>query len=75
MNLENEPVIKKFLELVETIRTYESDTFSAEASKLTRSEALKIASNLVCHKIQGMIETHTMDGDIISQELEIIRKK
>jgi len=60
--------------LVETIKEYESDTFSASRSKLKASEALKIASSLVCHKIQGLIDGHTLDGLIIDEELWIIRE-
>lgn len=64
---------KLFNELIVTIYSYESDTFSAEASKLTRSEAIKIAQRLIVPKIRGLIDCDTMDGVAISEELEDIR--
>ena len=66
---------KLFDELVKTINEYESDTFSASGSEITISEAIQIADNLVCHKIQGMIDTHTLDGVMIDEELDTIREE
>lgn len=66
---------KKFDELVQTIHQYESDTFSSSGSKLTISEAIQISDNFVCHRIQGLIDNHMMDGAMIDEELEIIREK
>lgn len=68
-----EPVIAKYLELCEEIRKYESDTFSASSSRIKRSEAKQIADILVVEAIQALIDTDTMDGCRLSEELENIR--
>lgn len=66
--------IEKYMELVKSIQEYESDTFSATASKLTKKEANHIANLLVCHAIQDLIDTDTMDGVRLSEELEDLRE-
>jgi hypothetical protein len=66
---------RKFDELVKSIMEYESDTFSAERSEITLDEAIEIADKFVCHKIQGLIDTHTMDGVMIDEELAEIRDR
>lgn len=68
-----EPIAIKFGELVDEIAKYESDTFSASQSKLKRSEAFRIAEKMVLEDIQARIDTDTMDGCMISEELENIR--
>jgi hypothetical protein len=62
-----------FSELVKTIAEYESDTFSSEASEITQAEAEQVAFELVRRDIQARIDTDTMDGVDISEELEEIR--
>ena len=66
-------IYKKVNELVDTILAYESDTFSSEASNLTPAEAEQIAFNIILHDMQNRIDTNTMDGGMISDELEEIR--
>lgn len=68
-----QPVLSKFCELIKTVREYESDTFSAEESKLTDAEALKITQSLVLRALDSLIELDELDGVIISEELENIR--
>jgi hypothetical protein len=63
----------KYNELVKEIMQYESDTFSASDSQLTRLEAEKIARAFIIRDIQGRIDTDTMDGIDITEELEEIR--
>ena len=64
---------KKFNYLVDEILKYESDTFSSEASELTAHEAEQIAIAFILHDIEQRIDTNTMDGVMISEELENIR--
>ena len=64
---------KKVNELVDEILKYESDTFSSEASELIPAEAEKIAIAFILHDIEERIDTNTMDGLKISEELETIR--
>lgn len=73
MDIKKEPVVKKFLELVKTIKEYESDTFSASAVGLKRSEALRMASAIACHALQELIDCDTLDGVRLTEELENIR--
>lgn len=62
-----------FEELITTIHEYESDTFSASANKLTKNEAELIAIEFVIRDIARRINTETMDGVMISEELENLR--
>lgn len=64
---------EKVEELHKTVREYESDTFSASASELTDGEALTITANLIKYALQRLIDTDTMDGVRLSEELENIR--
>lgn len=64
---------EKVEELHKTVKEYESDTFSASASELTEAEALTITANLIKYALQGLIDTDTMDGVRLSEELENIR--
>jgi len=63
----------RFNEMVDTILQYESDTFSSEASNLTPQEAEKIAFAFIDSDMQERIDTNTMDGVRIAEELEFIR--
>lgn len=65
---------KRFEELVDTIEQYESDTFSAESSRLTREEAETIALEFVLRDLDKRIRCETMDGDMITEQLAIIRE-
>lgn len=64
----------KVLELLATVAEYESDTFSASASKLTEEEADTITIALISHALQRLIDTDTLDGVRLSEELENIRE-
>ncbi len=64
---------KKWNELVDEILNYESDTFSSEGSELTVPEAEKIALAFILRDMQRRIDTDTMDGNMITEELETIR--
>lgn len=57
----------KWNDFVEEILTYESDTFSAEGSKITRIEAEQVAE-----KMLDSFERH-LDGVSIDAYLEEIR--
>ncbi len=59
--------------LAKSIKTYESDTFSASGSKITKWESEQIAETLVVRAIQQMINTDTMDGCDITDELISLR--
>lgn len=56
--------------IVSEVRTYESDTFSAEGSKLTGAEALAVVAKLIESNVQpGM----NIDGLEITEALEEVR--
>lgn len=58
-----------FREFVRYIHAYESDTFSAEASKITESEATMIAQSLLKQWAED-----NLDGTMISGYLSEIRE-
>ncbi len=60
-------VTNGFMQLLETIRTYESDTFSAEGSGISGEEVVLVANKL----IDGLIEN--LDGVQIDAALSEIR--
>lgn len=64
---------KKFNELCQEIFNYESDTFSSGNSKLTIDEATKVAELIVLDDIQARIDLETMDGEVITEQLNIVR--
>lgn len=64
---------EKVEELHKSVKEYESDTFSASASELTDAEALTITANIIKWQLQRLIDTETMDGVLLSEELENIR--
>ncbi len=66
-------LIAKIRELQKTIEEYESDTFSASASKLTKEEAERMTETLIVRTIQRLIDTETMDGLMLQSELDEIR--
>ncbi len=68
-------MLLKYHELIDVVREYESDTFSASGSKLKRGEAKKIAEKLVVEDIQSRIDMERMDGLDITDLLEEIREK
>lgn len=69
-----EAVERKFWELVDTIKEYESDTFSASEMELTDDEAEQIACRMIYADIKHRIDMDTiMDGLMISEELDNIR--
>lgn len=55
--------------LIEYILEYESDTFSAEASKPTKKEAEEIADRLIAHWMDDRL-----DGIAITNLLDSIRE-
>lgn len=59
----------RYQELLEVIRTYDSDTFCAKAENLTEEEVRGIAE----HLLEYMITTE-MDGQWLSNVLENIRE-
>lgn len=65
---------KQVNHLVDEILTYESDTFSSEASEITPSEAEKIAMIFILKDIENRIDTNTMDGCMIDNELYELRQ-
>lgn len=67
-------LIAMYIELLETVREYESDTFSAPAQKLTRSEAEEITIALIGGSVQNMVNCVSLDGERISDLLESIRE-
>lgn len=58
----------KFNKFVKTIQEYESDTFSAQRTKITKEEATEIAENI----LEALIDAY-MDGGMITQHLMDIR--
>lgn len=73
MDKRSEAIDKKFNELIESILDYESDTFSASSSKITEQEAYTIAERFILEDITKRIDTDTVDGVMLSEELENIR--
>lgn len=67
-------ISKKVFELYSTVREYESDTFSAQGFDLTDEEAESIAIILINRALQDMIDTNTLDGVTINEELIAIRE-
>ena len=59
--------------LYETVRDYESDTFSASGSKLTGEELVDIVVRLINHAVHEMSECNTLDGCRLTEELADIR--
>lgn len=68
-----EAIAPKVVELLGEVIGYESDTFSASATELTDSEATKITTELITYALQQLIDTDTLDGVRLSEELENIR--
>lgn len=66
-------IYKQFNMLVDEILSYESDTFSSDACDLTPAEAEQIAYAFVVRDIEQRAYCHTMDGGMISDELDRIR--
>lgn len=69
------PIIAKFTELKNTIKKYESDTFSASAEKITDLEAIEITDRMIIKDIQSRIDLDNMDGIEIAEALEDLRDK
>ncbi len=65
---------KKVNELVDSILSYESDTFSSEGSELTPVEAEEIAFRLIRRNIEQMTSNEIMDGTMIDSELYELRE-
>lgn len=66
----------KFEEFVKTIQEYESDTFSAQRTKITKEEATEIAENILKELIGaymdgGMITLHLMDIRDVGDEYDL----
>lgn len=57
--------------LAETVRTYESDTFSAEGSRITKLEAVLTAIS-IANSAMDWAEEH-LDGLRISENLDTVR--
>lgn len=68
--------MKKYAEaferLVNTIAEYESDTFSASAVNLTRSQAIAIADDLAMQAIDNLAECYTLDGGKVTDVYETL---
>lgn len=60
-------------EFAEEIRTYESDTFSAEGSELTREEAVLCAIGIIASDLSHSREH--LDGIRITDALENLREE
>lgn len=67
-------ISKKAYALFDTIKEYESDTFSAEGSELTEEEAEAITVTLINRALQSMIDTETLDGVTIDEMLSDMRE-
>ena len=63
------------IELHETVKEYESDTFSASASQLTEDEVIDITASLISSSIRALIDCDTLDGIRLTSELEYIREQ
>lgn len=59
--------------LYETVSEYESDTFSAEAEKLTEAEAIHITATLARRGIKATANCDDLDGITMSELLGDIR--
>jgi hypothetical protein len=59
--------------LVDVILTYESDTFSSDASRLTPQEAESVAFLIISNRLQAMIDLDTLDGGMIADALDEVR--
>lgn len=72
-----EPIIEsvkhEIQALYETVRDYESDTFSASASKLTEGEAQDITVALINYALRQLSDCDTLDGVRLTEELENLR--
>lgn len=66
-------VVKSASALIDTIKDYESDTFSASGSSITDEEATQIALRFILGHIDGLVEARTMDGVMLSDALSDIR--
>lgn len=60
------------LKFAEEIREYESDTFSAESSKITEAESAYVATRFLLHGLEAQREH--VDGLAISHALSAIRE-
>lgn len=60
--------------LAETVRDYESDTFSASAEKLTSDEVNSITIALINHALRELSDCNTLDGVRLSEELAELRE-
>lgn len=70
-----EKLTAKAGELLAAVKEYESDTFSASARHLTDDEAEAITAALIGHAIQQLIDTDTLDGVRLTEELENVRSE
>lgn len=70
-----EGVKHEVIALAETVRDYESDTFSASAEKLTQAEVIDITIALINHALREMSDTNTLDGVRLTEELAEIREQ
>jgi hypothetical protein len=63
-------------DLAEAIRTYESDTFNARASRVTKQEAWMIAQALFARLLLMVREGGQMhcDGTVLADMLEAVRE-
>lgn len=59
--------------LAETVRDYESDTFSSSAAKLSESELNEIVIELVNYALKELSELDRLDGVRLTEELDNIR--
>ncbi len=66
-------ISKNVTRLVDTVREYESDTFSASACELTDDEAFAITVSLINHALENLIELKNLDGVRLSEELDELR--
>lgn len=62
------------MELLQTVKEYESDTFSASGYNLTDAEAEKITEKIILDAIQDLIELKTLDGVMIDEWLDEFRQ-
>lgn len=67
-------ISKKVFELYDTVKEYESDTFSASGAEMTEDESGHIVVTLINQALQDMIDTNTLDGVALDEMLSLERE-
>lgn len=71
----HEAINQKVIDLLDTVKQYESDTFVSKDEQLTDDEAQAITVELVNFALQRLISLDALDGVRLSEELDAIREK